>query len=169
MSLLPLKEKHWQKWDLRQRCRSCEIINFPWLWHTFSSGFTAIFPPCLKRFVYVSTYLWTPNDPHPSFHSSLCYFPQHGREQSDERRGEGKQMKGGQACPQSFSSALFFISFHVPTLQRDLAIKESNHEGTYYFLPPWMHYIMAQAHTASPPSRIHNYSHPEFIIWLWLT
>ncbi len=103
----------------------------------FSPGFTAIFPLCMKGFVYVSTYLWTPNDPQLSFHSSLCYFPQHGREWSDERRGKANE--GRTSMSSELSSAFFFISFHLSALHRDFAIKESNHKGTYYFLLPWKH------------------------------
>lgn len=87
---LPLSKKHLKK-DKGRRCHhSCEIVLVP-MWPGLD---TLCIEAIHKYFLPVRNNLWGRmcvylhmNDPHPSFHSSLCYFPQCG---SEERKSKGE-------------------------------------------------------------------------------
>lgn len=151
----------WETLAWRQWCHHCEVSHFPgqvtWPLHTFSpTGFRAIIPLYTKHFVRVSTYLWSPNNPRSSLHSSSCHFPQAVKVWSVERK------RGSRGGEDELFSALFFISFHLLALQRDGAIKECNHWGTYYIFFPFLEYTISQPRPTQPfsSSRIQNSSRP---------
>lgn len=126
--------KHWQKQELSLQCHhSWDHKFFPrcttwplrplfiWLCSKHSSLYETVCAwVCVCIYIFMNS-TWSP----PLFHSSLCYFPQSGREWRDERREEAKE--GRTSVSSELSPALFFISFHPSAFQRDWTIKESNH------------------------------------------
>lgn len=77
---------------------------------------------------------YTQSVPHLTSHDSILF--------SSAEKGVISGEEGRTSMSSEFSSSLIFISFHLSSLRREWSIKESNHWGTYYFLPPWIHYII---------------------------
>lgn len=95
---------------------------------------------------------YTQSDPHLTTHDSLLF--------SSAEKGVMSGEEGRTCVSSEFSSSLIFISFHLSSLRRDWSIKESNHWGTYYFLPLWIRYIITPEPHNFTASWIYNSIQP---------
>lgn len=95
---------------------------------------------------------FTQSDPDLTSHHSILF--------SSAEKGVMSREEGRTSMSSEFSSSLIFISFHLSSLRRGWSIKESNHWGTYYFLPPWIHYIITPDPHNFTASRIYNSIQP---------